>query len=266
MPRIFTYWEGDNPPTYIQLAVATWYEFIPNLNVTVLNHSNLEEWIGSYVDLNALKTYSLAMQSDVVSAVILAKYGGVFMDADTIVTRDVTSFIQSEDKRLTAFGKPIEGQFHVAVLRAGPRNGAAVRWANEATRRVNSTKDNPPWNYLAGSILEAMTMEPETKALFNIIDRTESGNILEAKFGTGYKEFYFSETDQCDPDLAIASATEGIISLHNSWTPKEYSDIQDPIDVLAHKSFLSRILHTLLGEGFESRLSLLTEKSWGLVK
>ena len=249
--NLFTFWEGNTPPAYIEMCIATWFKHLPNANLTVINYENIHEWVDVYVNIAELKKFSFAMQSDVISSVILAKYGGVFIDADTIVTgRNCLDFFSQDDARLKAFGIPDRGEFHVAVLSAKRNNPAVLFWMDEACRRVNSGTREYAWNFLAGDILEKLTKNELYKDDFNIIDRTISGNILESKYKANYKNFYFGDTDT-EPGDVISRCKNDIISLHNSWTPKEYSTLNTVQDIFNQSNLLTKIFRYILGSEYQ---------------
>lgn len=248
--HLYTFWEGPTPSLYLQLCMDTWYKNIPNLEVEKINYDNLDFYVGKYVDINKLKKFSLAMQSDVISSIVLATRGGTFIDIDTIMLPNVDiDFLKSPRDSVNVFGIPSKKQFHVAVMSALRGNSAMLHWMNEATKRVKESPSNYSWNYLAGDILEEMTTSAEYSKYFNIIDRKTSGNILEASWSEKYKDFYFDKSKYRPADELIEKSKYGILSLHNSWTPKAYSAISDREKLLKEPVNLSGILSLALGSG-----------------
>ncbi|MGP5588397.1 hypothetical protein ACTXO0_16645 [Glutamicibacter ardleyensis] len=246
--HLYTFWEGRTPPLYLELCVETWQRHIPNLEVELINYGNLHKYVGQYVDISKLKTFSLAMQSDVISAVVLAKRGGTFIDIDTIMLPNVRlDFLASTNSKINVFGIPKTGAFHVALMSTTAGNPAALHWMNEASKRVDLSPTSYPWNYLAGDILEKLTIDPEYSEYFNIVDRNSSGNILESAWSKKYRDFYFSEgSENLSAEIALSRARYGIVSLHNSWTPSDYSALDNRKDLLNMDYLLSRILkHSL---------------------
>lgn len=245
---LYTFWEGQKPPTYLQLCMDTWYENINDLNVEVINYENLELYVGPYVDIRKLKAFSLAMQSDVISSIVLATRGGTFIDIDTIMLPHVDiEFLRARNQRLNVFGMPKSGAFHVAVMSTTAGNPAVIRWMNEACKRVDLSPQEYRWNYLAGDILEKMTVDTKYAEYFNIIDRRSSGNILEAVWNQKYVDFYFSKPHSDVLTTLREKSPCGILSLHNSWTPSEYSSIDDRETILNCDNTLSQILKLSLG-------------------
>lgn len=252
--RLYTFWEGSKPPLYLELCMETWHANIPNLQIEQINYSNIGSYVAPYVDINKLKKFSLAMQSDVISAVVLATRGGTFIDIDTIMLPNVNiDFLKSRNDKVNVFGMPQNGKFHVAIMSSLAKNPVMVRWMNEASKRVDLSPREYSWNYLAGDILEKMSSDNAYSHYFNIIDRRTSGNILEASWGQTYNQFYFGESSQIKIEDLLKKSEYGIISLHNSWTPQEYSQVEDRDELLMMNKNISRILRYALGREPESK-------------
>ena len=99
--NVFAFWESkDEIPAYLELCKKTWYQNIPNCEIHIINYHNIHSYIGNTYDLAKLKKIPLAMQSDIISAAILEKFGGLFLDIDCIVIDDVFEIFNliSKDK------------------------------------------------------------------------------------------------------------------------------------------------------------------------
>lgn len=264
--RFYTYWEGVNSPKYLHLCVASWFKHIPDLELTVINHSNLHDWVGDTYNIENLKNYSLPIQSDAVSAAVLARHGGIFIDCDTILTKYPTEFMSLDPgNTMRCFGMPSTRRFHVAVLGVGsPMNALAMRWMTEAAARVASPVVGAGWDHLGGQILDPLLDSGSHLSYIDIIDRRTSGNILEATYdlatGQGkasYEKLYFDSED-VELNDALETVRDGIISLHNSWTPESYSSLSSHESVLAQGGLLSKIL----GEVSDLNLARLVEEKY----
>lgn len=231
--------------------MASWFKHIPDLELTVINHSNLYQWVGDTYDIEQLKSYSLPMQSDAISAAVLARHGGMFIDCDTILTRNPVEFLEAAPQNaVRCFGIPNAKRFHVAILSvAKPNNRLVTRWMSEVAVRLGQSGQSVGWNHLGGQILDPLLDGGNYSSDIEIIDRKASGNILESTYdlagGQGinsYKELYFQENNVSLND-ALDSVRDGMISLHNSWTPKSYSGLESHEQVLSQRNLLSEILH-----------------------
>lgn len=252
---VYTFWESKGPiPAYLQLCMETWKKKVPGIEIVVINHSNWAEFVGDIYDLNNLKKFSLPMQSDAVSAAVLATRGGMFIDMDSIVTKDFfEDFGTLAPQKFVAFGKPNLKGLHVAVIKCQtPGNAIATGWMNACKERIANIVEGYNWAYLGNGILEPLMNDKRNYNDYLIVDRSDYGNILEAtllKEGNAkedYYNLYFNEQTNIATSKAIEAARYGIVSLHNSWTPPEYKQMTKVEEVYNHKGLLSRMLKNIL--------------------
>ena len=86
---IWTYWDSEDLPEFVSKCIAKWRQLNPDWSVTVLNPTNLKDYIPD-VDIFGLKFSDTApRRSDFVRLHVLAKYGGVWTDASVIPTKSV---------------------------------------------------------------------------------------------------------------------------------------------------------------------------------
>ena len=158
--RIFYFWEPEGSmPAYLKLCLRTWQVHLPTYDIVGLNYSNLDQYIrrGTY-DMPTLRRVRLALQKDAVMVAVLRDHGGIFMDVDTLVTRDIapiTGKLVHTD--LVMFGN------HMAFLAARPRCYVLTRWVeriSERLERLNQpTPPTPEWHYLGNSGLAEVQNE-----------------------------------------------------------------------------------------------------------
>ena len=263
--RVFMYWVdkvGRSIPAYIQLCLQTWFEHIPDLELVVINHDNLVEWVGDVIDMKRFLRLSLPMQSDIVSYQLLAKYGGIFMDADTIITRDIFEEVAMIDPhKLVAFGYPNTHSIHVAILMSLlPNNKLITSAADMALERLNSATMaslvRPDWDYFSNDIFTTLLNDGELRTLLHVLDRTETGNILESHYFQDmdtyeqYQIFYFAP-HEIRLENVLEKIRFGAISLHNSWTPDGYKALT--LDgVLESATMMSAIIRYALEDFLSS--------------
>ena len=86
--RIFTFWEPKGKiPGYLELCLDTWKKYLPEYEIIILDYDNLNDWIGkNYYNKVLYEKFSLPIQADAIRCAVLCKYGGVWMDIDTVVT------------------------------------------------------------------------------------------------------------------------------------------------------------------------------------
>lgn len=234
--NIFAFWESHNDMSaYLKLCIDTWYRNIPNCEIHIINYDNINNYIAGVYDIDLLKKIPLAMQSDVISAAVLEKFGGVFLDVDCIVTNNIFEiFNKIYGNKLVAFGSNKSKSIHLAVLYSRvPNNPILKEWRTESQKRLNDIPEIIRWDYFGNSIINPLIANLKYADSFYIIERSISGNILESTVlesydiknaALGYKDFYFNKFIKLDFDI-IGLIKCGIVSLHNSWTPKKYKDI-----------------------------------------
>jgi len=156
--KIFTFWEPkENVTPYLQLCLKTWAIRLPRHKIIILNYSNLDNYIppGTY-DYSLLKKFKLMTQKDAVMVAVLEEHGGIFMDADTIVLRDLNPIICKLDKtEAIMFGK------HCAFVAARPGSYLLKLWRKAIQDRIhrilNDGHDvkNLSWDVFSNSVLES---------------------------------------------------------------------------------------------------------------
>lgn len=87
--HIFTFWEPkENLPAYIKLCTQTWKKYLPDYEITVLDYSNLDKYLDKTVINKILcKNTTLPKQADCIRVALLYFHGGIWLDADTIITQ-----------------------------------------------------------------------------------------------------------------------------------------------------------------------------------
>jgi mannosyltransferase OCH1-like enzyme len=91
-PIIWMYWEGDNMPPYIHLCIRTIHKHCDaNFDVKLLDDKTVHEYIPNLrTDINKLQ---IAQKSDYIRVYLLYLYGGIWLDVDTIVFKDLSCII-----------------------------------------------------------------------------------------------------------------------------------------------------------------------------
>jgi len=154
--RIFCFWEPRGAMTpYLQLCMETWTLNIPDYEIVVLNYSNLDSYIkkGTY-DMAVLKKLDLNVQKDAILAAVLNEHGGVFMDVDTIVTRDISPIVRNLSRT-----EVVTFNLHLGFVAARPNSRLLTPWTKEAGKRLAQLGEGasgvvtPGWDYLGNSVL-----------------------------------------------------------------------------------------------------------------
>ncbi|WP_343625427.1 glycosyltransferase family 32 protein [Roseateles puraquae] len=88
LPRIiWTYWQTAPAPEFIQACIANWRQFAPDHEVRLLDRSSVESWLPHLrADFDSLPAYR---QADWLRVQLLARHGGIWMDASMLLSRDL---------------------------------------------------------------------------------------------------------------------------------------------------------------------------------
>lgn len=252
MKKIFTFWEPREAlPGYIHLCLQTWKKFLTDYEIILLDYSNLDQYLSPEDIRDVLcKEMSLPMQSDCLRCALLARHGGIWMDADTIITG--SSVLQEAEKgeccMIQDKDENTDCKIFGAFIYARREHAEFLnRWREALTPRVQHFRRLYPWKklrflfrrkwkeimywgYCVNSIIEPLSRSLDPKQI-HLLDKdvfhalpeydsplfTEQG-LIERKL---YEDFYFIPGDASD----ILRQNRGIIMLHNSWTPRRYREM-----------------------------------------
>ena len=259
--KIFTFWEpSKHIPSYIKLCMQTWTKFLPDYEIVVLDYSNLDEYLSKNCYDKSLFTskYSLAKQADAIRCAVLNKHGGIWLDADSIVTSNKFNEIIQNKSDFTVIDR------HIAFIKANKGAKILQLWENEARERIysyskykllskffdrNAYKKFKAWNYLGNGIIDKyldITCEPIFCCINSKIIKAfpENDYFLpktEKEKTLTYQNFWFYNDFS---DWLVAENLGSLICLHNSWTPKEFRTLSEK-EFLNKSCTLSKLLKKL---------------------
>ena len=269
MKHVFTFWEPkERVPGYVRLCMDTWRNCLPGYETVVLDYGTLGDWLAPDEQSAILcRKMTFAMQSDCIRCAVLKKHGGVWLDADTVLTKpldgrfsaaDCTFVARRQDGHLVHYAAYIsaakpEAKFvsdwHAALV---PRIARARRfYASRLTRllRHGEWKLIRRWNYCANAVLDPLadvSRPPE----YAWIDKDEIFAVPEEELmSTGmdavaaYRKYWFEPGGIDD----VLSRCAGLLMLHNSFTPERIRAMSAE-EFLVTDTRLARLLRHLLGK------------------
>jgi capsular polysaccharide synthesis protein len=195
---IFTFWEPKNQvPGYLRLCMKTWAKKLPRYDIIVLDHSNLNNYIDEDAfDIPTLKKLAYMSQKDAFMVAVMNKFGGIFMDADTIITGDIAPIVSNLRRtEIVLFSR------HLAFMAARPRAKILTLWQAGIQERLRQLKRDeegkiePQWDFVGNSVLKD----------------TMTDLITESRWGRAYERVHRS------------------LALKASWPGKIWHRIADPI-------------------------------------
>ena len=266
---IFSFWEPKNKmPGYLHLCIKTWQKFLPEYQFRILDYKSAQIYLGkSLLSIILCENMSLPIQVDAIRVALLNKYGGIWMDADTIVlNRDIFNKIKDFD--LILFGDEKTKTQNIGFIYASDKSIIINEWLKEiiknvkiykkimTKRKTNIIHENDlmklrVWNYLGNGIVDKLITKNITGKNFLRLDRNKlnifpefqvfknySWNIIDK-----YRKLYFQEGDH----KIILKYSKSIIMLHNSWTPIKYKFMSEN-DFLKQDIVLSKLLNHIINE------------------
>ena len=257
---IFTFWEPhNNIPGYLQLCIKTWKKSLPEYEIKILDYKSVKYYLGETLfDSIICKKMSLKIQSDAIRVIMLKKYGGIWMDTDTIITNG--SFIEKlKNYELVMIGDEKYKNQHIGFIFSYANSTILTKWSDKIINNIkyyNQLKSNSnkssilnKWNYLGNGIINPIVRNITGKKFFRL-DKYKMNAFPELNFFLNssmnvidkYKLFYFQNGE---PEL-ILKEVKGIIMLHNSWTPLNYKHMSKN-EFLKQDILLSKLLRKILG-------------------
>lgn len=277
--RVFTFWEPrEKIPGYLRACMRTW-NLIPNAEVVVLDFKSMRDWLTpAEFEQATCGRMTLAKQSDCYRAVLLEKYGGVWLDADTVITPGIADSGLFSGGVVPASEVVMFGHRHsrgrngdvgvhgAFILAHRPHAGFLKAWAGEIPPRVAEFRRFSGnlllrilkrkrwricrrWDFCVNAIIDPLVARmPESQ--IGLLDSEQFGVFPETAVRRpgdddrmAYRRYHFEPCAEGAEDALKAS--KGVIMLHNSWTPDEFMRM-DEKEFLASGTRLARILWALL--------------------
>jgi hypothetical protein len=151
--KVFTFWEprGAIHP-YLELCQETWKIHLSEYEIVRLDYSNLDGYIEFLEKYPNFKKLTLPMQKDAIQVAVLLQHGGIFLDADTIILRNLTPILdylnRSELVMLNA---------HMAFMAAKKNSLLLSHWYSEILTRIlelgKIEPTNLDWDYIGNQVL-----------------------------------------------------------------------------------------------------------------
>lgn len=265
---IFTFWEPtNNIPDYVQLCIDTWKYNLPGYEIVILDYSNLSNWLSKKQIKRILcKDMTLPIQADAIRVALLRKYGGIWLDADTIILHN--KFLKRiSDYDLAMIGDTQKQTQHIAFIYAKTCSDIIEKWYKKICKRVflfrlfnkckilrnifrhtNTVLHN--WDVLGNGILDDLVNKSTDASAFLRLDKMKLGSLPEYTIATPdkapnilYNEFWFGHNNKTFDDVKNI-CFGGIILLHNSWTPDKYKQMTKN-EFLDSNILLARVLKNL---------------------
>jgi hypothetical protein len=152
MNNVWVYWQGDRA-VYIDLCIATIRKYSVGLNFTLLSDQNVREYLKLPEVYSKL---SVVHRADYLRVALLHKYGGMWLDADTIVLKPLSKYISFLDKyKFLGFGKRRSPQ--TAIIAGVPDSLILSTWFNYLDRKI--FESNISWGDLGPIAIKKILLD-----------------------------------------------------------------------------------------------------------
>ena len=211
-------------PYYIRLCIETWKKFLPEAEIIVLDFGNL----GNYARPEELGTnllsgkFSFMHISDAVRVLMLEKYGGIWLDADTVILSSGAKkyFVRDENYPVTFFGKLNTNSCPTCFINALPHTKMLREWLEFIRERINNPDSPPSWDYFSNAFTdEYFKNHPDEIKRFDILPVMPEESEIQRSVPdmiNNYLEYYFFTSKH------IEDVDAEMLFLHNSWVPLEF--------------------------------------------
>lgn len=268
--HIFTFWEPHNKiPGYLKLCIKTWKKFLPEYDIIILDYNNIKYYLDEPIFMNFLfKKMTLPIQADAIRIALLKKYGGFWMDTDTIIlNREFLAYFNNSD--LVMFGDNKRKSPNIGFIYSSKNSTIINVWYELIINNINfyfntinkvrnsrnmewkiSLQKVKSWNYLGNGIIDPL-LENSTNKNFLILDKYKMNVFPELNYCENnstnpkmmYIKLFFGKGDH----IKIINNSKGIILLHNSWTPKKYKKMTEK-RFIKQNIIISKLLSHILNK------------------
>jgi hypothetical protein len=199
---IWTYWEGPKN-TVVKECIKSWKTHIPDYKINIINSKNIH----LYMDTKKIKYWNESQQrnSDFVRLIILAKYGGIWMDASIYATKSL-EWLNKERKNkgvvgfylptnVTNIKYPVIDSWFIACV---PKHPFIIKWRDEfmsinkypsidsyieKRKKDTDTQNINNLNYLAIHVSSQYVLQ-HTKGIVDTL-------YIKSAFNNGPFDFYY---------------------------------------------------------------------------
>lgn len=264
--NIFSFWEpNEKIPGYLRSCIKTWKKFFPDYKIHILGYKKVKEYLGEFFFSSIIcKNMSIPMQADAIRVALLKKFGGIWLDTDTIILNN--KFIKHlKNFELVMIGEEKYKSQYIGFIYASNKSSLLNEWLNQIIVKVKNYKNfishkkntsvcDNSWNkmksyfYLGYDIINPLLKNIRGKKYLRL-DVNDMNVFPERKFfknsSLDYsKQFEFFYFEKGDPQIILNDSID-LIMLHHSWTPPKYKNMSEN-EFLQQDILISKLLSKIL--------------------
>ena len=151
--KVWTYWEGDRP-AYIDYCFQSMQKYCPNL--TILTPATVLPYIRDLLHPNWQKLTRAAHRADVIRVAIMKKYGGTWVDADTVFIRPFENFLRKEIDCDFGYCKWDDGRVLNGYFYAKENSEIMKDWLLQINKILFQLQSGVSWTSFGESIISPL--------------------------------------------------------------------------------------------------------------
>ncbi len=231
--NIFTYWEGEQPE-YIKYCLNSIKEK-SCANVNIINNKNINDYINSNeLHKNFYNIKHIAQRADYARVAVIKRYGGLWVDADTLFIKSADSFfdkINTNDDFV--YIKWIDDLVINGYFYAKKNSDILTKWKNNIDKILDNynEKNDYDWCFLGETILT-----PIVKSNIKICKEVDRSTFVPVHFRHDYEIFFRNGNinDYIKPDtVCIALNHSHFCGHHGSdFVSKNIDEIKKRKDLI----------------------------------
>lgn len=210
IPKVIHYcWFGNNPlPESVEKCINSWKVYLPDYKIIEWNENNFDIKMNSFVQ-QAYESKKFAFVTDYVRLFALYKYGGVYMDTDVEIIKNIDMFLIN-----SAFsGFESEKQIPTAIM--GAKKG------NKWIKVLLDYYDNRDFILKDGSLDTTTNVTIITDITRNTFDIKLNNQYQVLENLTLYPKDYFCPKSYKTGKITITDNTYAIHHFSGSWLNTE---------------------------------------------
>jgi len=98
---VWAYWNGSEPPLLIQRCFANWHHFNPGFSIRILDDASVKQYLPDIAV--RLVDIPVAKRSDWIRLELLYRYGGIWLDASTVLTQSLDWVLEQQIRSQSEF-------------------------------------------------------------------------------------------------------------------------------------------------------------------
>lgn len=204
--RIFQYWDDPDVPTEIEAMIATWRD-VPGFTHRLFDRAAARRFLRDAFGRTWVKAFQLAsdaaMEADLLRLCLLAKFGGVYSDADDVLYGDLDLLLRP-GRGLILYREIQGGALANNFIAAPPRHPAIVHAAKRARNALLQRSVELAWTKTGPGLLTCAVAQyllhagpQEARRQITVLEWPRYARDIVAHNPAGYKSkaVYWENTD-----------------------------------------------------------------------